>query len=120
MAPNCPIRCQTTGERRRNRDFYFTASHQVQTKIHGLRTFFFTALQMCVLVAETSRAWRAIVGSCVFKKDRFFWFGKCDTLCEDIDPRGLTTAVVVTGIVMLWLAMNRCLYFCGAHACACA
>ncbi len=41
------------------------------------------------------------------EREKFYWNGKCDTSCEDNNPRGLTTTLGIIGVIIVWLILNK-------------
>ena len=41
------------------------------------------------------------------EEEFFYWKGTCDTSCEDISPRGLTTTLGIIAVILVWLILNK-------------
>jgi hypothetical protein len=39
--------------------------------------------------------------------EQFYWNGRCDTSCEDISPRGVTTVLGIIAVIIVWLILNK-------------
>ena len=38
---------------------------------------------------------------------QFYWNGKCDTDCKDIEPQGVVTVFGILGVMLVWLILNK-------------
>ena len=40
-------------------------------------------------------------------KGQFYWNGKCDTDCKDIEPQGVVTVFGILGVMLVWIILNK-------------
>ena len=45
-----------------------------------------------------------LCSSCV--PGQFFWRGTCETACAEIEPQGVTTALSIMVVVLVWYLIN--------------
>ena len=38
---------------------------------------------------------------------QFYWRGRCDTSCADIEPQGVVTAFGIIAVVVVWIILNK-------------
>jgi hypothetical protein len=38
---------------------------------------------------------------------QFYWNGKCDTDCKDIEPQGAVTVFGIIGVIIVWIVLNK-------------
>ena len=41
------------------------------------------------------------------EREQFYWNANCDTSCEDISPRGVTTVIGIIAVIIVWLILNK-------------